>query len=240
MDIIKSNRNETVVAESVVSSPSLSPPQYFRDVRTPTLFAMHTFACWLFRISGWTDCACAPGGHAKHAPQGSRGPYPNHPPARGAARHDEGPRSSRQHHLDDRRIQVSPDCGAGRKGLSLFSSFSLVNWLRTLVRSLIPKIGPDALRVLAKGFADEAPAVKLQILNLGAKLHLSNPEQCSALFRYVCSVAKFDANYDTRDRCRFNSSPNTPSSLTGHPPLGSCDTFFFRKIARPSLLEPMK
>jgi len=66
-----------------------------------------------------------------------------------------------------------------------------------------PLLGPDILRNLAKSFVDEADIVKLQVLNLGSKLVLTNPSQTRQLFEYVLELAKFDLNYDIRDRARL-------------------------------------
>jgi AP-3 complex subunit beta len=66
----------------------------------------------------------------------------------------------------------------------------------------IRKVAPDVLRQLAKSFAQEDELVKLQVLNLGAKLLLTNPEQTSKIFTYVMNLAKYDTNYDIRDRAR--------------------------------------
>jgi AP-3 complex subunit beta len=66
----------------------------------------------------------------------------------------------------------------------------------------IKKVAPDVLRQLAKSFAQEDELVKLQVLNLGAKLLLTNPEQTSKIFTYVMNLAKYDTNYDIRDRAR--------------------------------------
>lgn len=41
----------------------------------------------------------------------------------------------------------------------------------------VPKIAPDVLRKTAKSFTGEDDLVKLQILNLGAKLYLTNSKQ---------------------------------------------------------------
>lgn len=41
----------------------------------------------------------------------------------------------------------------------------------------VPKIAPDVLRKMAKSFTNEDDLVKLQILNLGAKLYLTNSKQ---------------------------------------------------------------
>ena len=67
----------------------------------------------------------------------------------------------------------------------------------------MPTYAPDVLRVLAKGFPAEDDITKLQILNLGAKLFLRNAEQTSLLFDYVLHMARYDTNYDIRDRARL-------------------------------------
>jgi AP-3 complex subunit beta len=45
--------------------------------------------------------------------------------------------------------------------------------------------------------------VKLQILNLATKLTITNSKQTRLLCQYVFSLAKYDMNYDIRDRARF-------------------------------------
>lgn len=45
--------------------------------------------------------------------------------------------------------------------------------------------------------------VKLQVLNLSVKLYLTNPQQTELLCQYVFSLARYDENYDIRDRARF-------------------------------------
>ena len=67
----------------------------------------------------------------------------------------------------------------------------------------IPKIAPDVLRKMAKTFTNEEVMVKLQILNLAAKLCLVNPKQTKLLAQYVFSLAKYDQNYDIRDQVCF-------------------------------------
>jgi len=57
--------------------------------------------------------------------------------------------------------------------------------------------------------------VKLQILNLAAKLQLTNPEQTTLLVQYVLNLAKYDQSYDIRDRARFMRQflfPENPNS----------------------------
>ncbi|CAI7996336.1 AP-3 complex subunit beta-2 [Geodia barretti] len=80
-------------------------------------------------------------------------------------------------------------------------------WLVGEYCSLVPKMGPDVLRKAAKNFVNESDIVKLQTVNLAAKLVLSNPKQTRLLCDYVLSLAKYDQNYDIRD--------NPVSSLNG-------------------------
>lgn len=78
-----------------------------------------------------------------------------------------------------------------------------ITWLVGEYASVIPNVAPDILRKLAKSFRDEQDIVKMQILNLGAKLHLSNPDQTTPIFLYILDLSKFDMNYDIRDRARL-------------------------------------
>lgn len=50
-------------------------------------------------------------------------------------------------------------------------------WLIGEYCERVPKIAPDVLRKTAKSFINEDDLVKLQILNLGAKLYLTNSKQ---------------------------------------------------------------
>lgn len=50
-------------------------------------------------------------------------------------------------------------------------------WLIGEYCERVPKIAPDVLRKTAKSFTNEDDLVKLQILNLGAKLYLTNSKQ---------------------------------------------------------------
>ncbi|XP_072167067.1 AP-3 complex subunit beta-2-like isoform X2 [Diadema setosum] len=76
-------------------------------------------------------------------------------------------------------------------------------WLIGEYSDNVPKIAPDVLRKMAKGFIGEEDIVKLQILNLAAKLYLTNSKQTKLLLQYVLNLAKYDQNYDIRDRARF-------------------------------------
>ena len=43
----------------------------------------------------------------------------------------------------------------------------------------------------------------MQILNLAVKLYIRNKEQTNELCKYVFTLAKYDQNYDIRDRARL-------------------------------------
>lgn len=45
----------------------------------------------------------------------------------------------------------------------------------------VPKIAPDVLRKMAKSFTNEEDIVKLQVINLAAKLYLTNSKQVSGM-----------------------------------------------------------
>lgn len=76
-------------------------------------------------------------------------------------------------------------------------------WLIGEYNEHVPKIAPDVLRKMAKSFCDEDTSVKLQVLNLAVKLVLINPAQTTLLTQHVFNLARYDANYDVRDRARF-------------------------------------
>lgn len=76
-------------------------------------------------------------------------------------------------------------------------------WLIGEYNEHVPKIAPDVLRKMAKSFCDEDTSVKLQVLNLAVKLILNNPEQTTLLTQHVFNLARYDSNYDVRDRARF-------------------------------------
>lgn len=76
-------------------------------------------------------------------------------------------------------------------------------WLIGEYSDRVSKIAPDILRKLAKSFCDEENVVKLQVLNLAAKLFITNAKQTTLLVQYVLNLAKYDQNYDIRDRARY-------------------------------------
>ncbi|KAF9466467.1 adaptin N terminal region-domain-containing protein [Collybia nuda] len=72
----------------------------------------------------------------------------------------------------------------------------------------IAEWAPDVLRKAAKTFSQEATPVKLQIVTLAAKLLVLCPTDhvLGLLSRYVFSLARYDLNYDVRDRTRMVTS----------------------------------
>jgi len=76
-------------------------------------------------------------------------------------------------------------------------------WLLGEYSDRVPKIAPDVLRKMAKSFINEQDIVKLQTLNLAVKLCLNNSTQTKPFCQYVFQLAKYDQNYDIRDRARF-------------------------------------
>jgi len=68
---------------------------------------------------------------------------------------------------------------------------------------IVGQYAPDILRQTAKEFATSDYEVKIQVLNLAAKLLLINPQQTGILAQYILNLAKFDMNYDIRDKSRL-------------------------------------
>ncbi|ADV20791.1 AP-3 complex subunit beta [Cryptococcus gattii E566] len=67
---------------------------------------------------------------------------------------------------------------------------------------------PDVLRKAIKGFTNESLSAKLQILTLATKILVitqSNPK-LELLAQYLFMLARYDADYDVRDRARFLSA----------------------------------
>ncbi|CAJ0750025.1 22931_t:CDS:10 [Entrophospora sp. SA101] len=81
-------------------------------------------------------------------------------------------------------------------------------WLVGQYAENLKKIAPDVLRKAAKSFTNEADIAKLQIINLGAKLISLYPtnqhhQTLNLLFQYILNLARYDLNYDIRDRARL-------------------------------------
>jgi AP-3 complex subunit beta len=92
-------------------------------------------------------------------------------------------------------------------------------WMAGEYYDLIPEVGADVLRILARGFGEESDLVKLQALTLGTKLYIKDGEGIARLFQYVLNLARYDQSYDIRDRARFIrtilfDSRNTCSQLS--------------------------
>lgn len=76
-------------------------------------------------------------------------------------------------------------------------------WLIGEYSDRVSKLAPDVLRKSVKTFCEEENVVKLQILNLAVKLHIAQPKKVALLVQYVLNLAKYDQNYDIRDRARY-------------------------------------
>ncbi|KDQ53109.1 hypothetical protein JAAARDRAFT_137465 [Jaapia argillacea MUCL 33604] len=89
---------------------------------------------------------------------------------------------------EEPKLKDVPGVGGGIEGIALWA--------------------PDVLRKTAKTFIQEDSIVKLQIITLTAKLLVLNPSDrtLTLLARYVFSLARYDLNYDIRDRARMLSS----------------------------------
>ncbi|XP_035996390.1 AP-3 complex subunit beta-1 isoform X2 [Fundulus heteroclitus] len=88
-------------------------------------------------------------------------------------------------------------------------------WLMGEYCERVPKIAPDVLRKMAKSFTSEEDIVKLQTVNLAAKLYLTNSKQTKLLTQYILNLGKYDQNYDIRDRTRFIRQLIVPNEKSG-------------------------
>ncbi|KAI7749799.1 hypothetical protein M8C21_012157 [Ambrosia artemisiifolia] len=74
------------------------------------------------------------------------------------------------------------------------------------IGNIIPKMVSIILRFLARGFPSESIETKYQILNAAVKVLLNSKEEdfdtAKSILNYVFELAKFDFNYDVRDRAR--------------------------------------
>ncbi|KAG0089327.1 AP-3 complex subunit beta-2 [Podila epicladia] len=79
-------------------------------------------------------------------------------------------------------------------------------WLVGQYCSQLLLVAPDVLRKAAKTFCSESESSKLQILTLGGKLIAQEgklSQTINLLFQYILNMARYDLNYDVRDRARF-------------------------------------
>ncbi|XP_057322015.1 AP-3 complex subunit beta-2 [Microplitis mediator] len=114
-------------------------------------------------------------------------------------------------------------------------------WLLGEYSDRVPKIAPDVLRKMAKSFINEKDIVKLQILNLAVKLCLNNPDQTKLFCQYVFQLAKYDQNYDIRDRARFLRYFIFDDDNNGDKKLAKCaKKIFFAPKPAPTLMSRFK
>ncbi|NWI20915.1 AP3B1 protein, partial [Crypturellus soui] len=112
-------------------------------------------------------------------------------------------------------------------------------WLIGEYCERVPKIAPDVLRKTAKSFTNQDDLVKLQFLNLGAKLYLTNSKQTKLLTQYVLNLGKYDQSYDIRDRTRFIRQLIVPNEKSGALSKYAKKIFLAQKPA-PLLESPFK
>ncbi|XP_060617604.2 AP-3 complex subunit beta-1 isoform X1 [Anolis sagrei] len=112
-------------------------------------------------------------------------------------------------------------------------------WLTGEYCERVQKIAPDVLRKMAKNFTAEDDLVKLQILNLAAKLYLTNSRQTKLLTQYILNLGKYDQSYDIRDRTRFIRQLIVPNEKSGALSKYAKKIFLAQKPA-PLLESPFK
>ncbi|WVQ79085.1 hypothetical protein IAT38_001179 [Cryptococcus sp. DSM 104549] len=85
---------------------------------------------------------------------------------------------------------IEPSEEAGKKGLGWEG---VAGWV------------PDVAQKGVKGFSEESTAAKLQVLTLLTKLLVLSPSapQLVLMAQYLFSLARYDVDYDVRDRARF-------------------------------------
>ncbi|KAF9433376.1 AP-3 complex subunit beta-2 [Entomortierella beljakovae] len=79
-------------------------------------------------------------------------------------------------------------------------------WLTGQYSSQLTTVAPDVLRKAAKSFSSENETSKLQILTLGGKLVAqegTSSKVVGLLFQYILNMARYDLDYNVRDRARF-------------------------------------
>ncbi|KAM9450615.1 AP-3 complex subunit beta-1 isoform 1-T1 [Clarias gariepinus] len=112
-------------------------------------------------------------------------------------------------------------CDIIRHMAKLFDSITVpmarasILWLTGEYCEQVPKISPDLLRKVAKTFTSEEDIVKMQAVNLAAKLYLTNSKQTKLLVQYILNLGKYDQNYDIRDRTRFIRQLIVPNEKSG-------------------------
>ncbi|RTG86346.1 AP-3 complex subunit beta [Schistosoma bovis] len=107
--------------------------------------------------------------------------------------------------------------------MTIPTALASILWLLGEFSHRVPKIAPDILRKMAKSFTQQETIVKFQIINLAAKLCIVNPRQTLILTQYIFNLAKYDTNYDIRDKARFLRGLLFPQIIT-NPTLISDDS----------------
>mmetsp|Transcript_56869 Transcript_56869/g.133332 ORF Transcript_56869/g.133332 Transcript_56869/m.133332 type:complete len:826 (+) Transcript_56869:127-2604(+) len=118
------------------------------------------------------------------------------------------------------------------------SARASIVWMVGAYHHLLPLMAPDTLRELAKSFKDETAEVKLQVLNLACKLWLSDQEHCKQLVLYVLELARYDTDFDLRDRTRLVRN----ILLAGKAPLlqDKAAAIFLSALTAPEFVVPSK
>lgn len=83
------------------------------------------------------------------------------------------------------------------------SAKASIIWLIGIYSFKIPHLAPDIFRILIADFGFQDMIVKQQILNLATKLAVNHSKELKLHCEYLLNLAKYDASYDIRDRCRF-------------------------------------
>lgn len=73
-------------------------------------------------------------------------------------------------------------CHVPRGILQVPMARASILWLIGEYCEHVPKIAPDVLRKMAKSFTNEEDIVKLQVINLAAKLYLTNSKQVPGMW----------------------------------------------------------
>uniref|UniRef100_A0A1B0DJF7 AP-3 complex subunit beta n=2 Tax=Phlebotomus papatasi TaxID=29031 RepID=A0A1B0DJF7_PHLPP len=87
--------------------------------------------------------------------------------------------------------------------ITVAAARAAIIWLIGEYNEYVKNIAPDVLRKIAETFINEENSVKLQILTMSVKLFATNPDQTRLLTKYIFELARYDQNYDVRDRARF-------------------------------------
>ncbi|KAH3758010.1 beta adaptin [Pelomyxa schiedti] len=108
-------------------------------------------------------------------------------------------------------------------------------WVIGEYHKMIIQYAADIFRELAKSFSDESVLVKLQVLTLGTKLFLAIPEKVDQIFRYILQLAKYDQNYDIRDRARVMRQILLAPTATPTQIHAACNRLLFTRKPVPSV-----